>query len=184
MRIITGKNKGRKLETLAGISTRPMTDRMKESVFNVMGPYFEGGIVLDLFGGSGALSLEALSRGCELCYIVELSSEAIKVINKNINFLDEGKNVKIYNIDYQKALRMFSKDNLQFDYVFLDPPYRLKVIDEIIEFLLTNNMICQKGNIICHYLKNNYHPQESDNLKIIKHYNHGSSEVVIYEFNK
>lgn len=183
MRIITGKNKGRKLETLTGISTRPMTDRMKESVFNVIGPYFDGGIVLDLFGGSGALSLEALSRGCELCYIVELSSEAIKVINKNINALGEEKNVKVFNIDYQKALKIFSKDNLQFDYVFLDPPYRLKVIDEIIEFLLVNNMIHQKGNIICHYLKNNYQPLENNNLKLIKHYNHGSSELVIYEFN-
>ncbi|HNZ50976.1 MAG TPA: RsmD family RNA methyltransferase, partial [Bacilli bacterium] len=64
MRIIAGKFKGRKLNTLEGLNTRPMLDRMKESVFNILGPYFDGQKVLDLFGGSGALSLEALSRGC------------------------------------------------------------------------------------------------------------------------
>ena len=73
MRIIAGKNKSRKLLTLDGLDTRPMTDRMKESLFNTIGPYFDGDIVLDLFGGSGALSLEALSRGCKFSYIVEKS---------------------------------------------------------------------------------------------------------------
>ncbi len=80
MRIIAGKHRSRILKTLEGNNTRPMMDRMKESVFNTIGPYFDGGISLDLFGGSGALSLEGLSRGIEKAYITEISRDALKVI--------------------------------------------------------------------------------------------------------
>ena len=76
MRIIAGKHKSRKLNTLEGLNTRPMTDRMKESVFNTIGPYFDDDVVLDLFGGSGALSLESISRGASKAYIVEKNFEA------------------------------------------------------------------------------------------------------------
>ena len=73
MRIIAGKYKSRKLTALEGLNTRPMTDKMKETIFNIIGPYLNGDIVLDLFGGSGALSLEAISRGASHVDIVELN---------------------------------------------------------------------------------------------------------------
>lgn len=188
LRIIAGKHKGRRLKTLEGLNTRPMMDRMKESVFNILGPYFEGQIVLDLFGGSASLSLEALSRGCKMSYIVEMSRDAVKVINENVSSLHEVENVKIFNVDYKVALKKFASDNIKFDLIFLDPPYRLKIIDEIIKFLIDNNMISDNGNIICQYLKNNYQAQsiENDNnkLDIVKNYSYANSEVVIYEYIK
>ena len=100
MRIIAGKHKSRQLQTLDGLDTRPMTDRMKESVFNTIGPYFDSDIVLDLFGGSGALSLESLSRGAGFAYCVEKSYQAMKVIRSNVTSLKENDNVTnliIYN---------------------------------------------------------------------------------------
>ena len=141
MRIIAGKHKSRKLETLEGNNTRPMMDVMKESVFNTIGPFFDGDVVLDLFGGSGALSLEALSRGASFYYIVEKSYDAVKVIKKNVDSLKENDNVKILNMDYKLALKKFKDENLSFDIIFLDPPYRLNIVEEIIDFINTNNLL-------------------------------------------
>lgn len=180
MRIIAGKNKSRKLNTLEGLNTRPMTDRMKESVFNTIGPYFDGDKVLDLFGGSGALSLESLSRGASHAWIVEKSYEALKVIKGNISSLKDENNATVYNLDYKIALKKLASDGLSFDIIFLDPPYRLNIIEEILEFLITNKMLNENAVIICQYVKGNYVPCEQDSLEIMKNYNYGVSEVTIY----
>ena len=182
MRIITGKHKGRKLYTLEGKNTRPMMDRMKESIFSIIGPYFDGDIVLDLFGGSGALSLEAISRGASFSYIVENHPLAIKVIKQNIELVHEENATNVIAMDYKVALEYFKKNNLKFDLIFLDPPYRLNIIDEIIEFILENDLINPYGFIICQFLKNNHQPKDIENLKVIKHYNYAASEVAIYEY--
>ncbi|NLD26761.1 MAG: 16S rRNA (guanine(966)-N(2))-methyltransferase RsmD [Acholeplasmataceae bacterium] len=182
MRIIAGRNKSRLLETLPGLNTRPMLDAKKEAVFNVMGQFFDGGIVLDLFGGSGALSLEALSRGCSFSYIVEQSQDAFRIISRNVNSLGEESRVRLLNMDYQQALRIFQREGLKFDYVFLDPPFRMKILADIIDFLLSNKMINEGGFIVCQYLLENYQPQETEQLKIVKKYNFKRSELTIYRF--
>ena len=184
MRIIAGKNKSRKLNTLEGLNTRPMTDRMKESVFNCIGPYFDNDNVLDLFGGSGALSLEALSRGAKHAWICEKSFDALKIIKSNVSNLKEEPNVTIYNSDYQVALKRIMSENTKFDIVFLDPPYRMNIVEELVNTLVENEMVNDKGVIVCQYVKGNVVPKETDNLKIIKNYNYGTSEVTIYQFIK
>ncbi|MFA6843334.1 MAG: RsmD family RNA methyltransferase, partial [Bacilli bacterium] len=101
MRIIAGKYRGRKLYTLEGANTRPMTDRMKETVFNVIGPYFPEWSVLDLFGGSGALSLESLSRGARHAVIVDKEKLAYDVIMKNVNMLTAETDTNVMLTDYK-----------------------------------------------------------------------------------
>lgn len=181
MRIIAGKFKSRKLVTLAGPNTRPMTDRMKESVFNIIGPYFNNEEVLDLFGGSGALSLESISRGAKSSVIVEKSIEAARVIKTNVENLNLEDSVMLMQMDYQVALNKIKNLKKEFEIVFLDPPYQLHVIDEILNFLITNKLVKKDGYIICHYYQNNHLPVEYDNLRIIRHNNHGSSEFCIYQ---
>src|SRR5690554_119487 len=117
MRIITGKHKGRKLNTLPGKNTRPMMDRMKESIFNIIGPYFDGGIVLDLFGGSGALTLESISRGANKAYIVENNGAAINVIKSNVEMLKEEDNINLLAMDYKLVLEYAKNNNLKFDLI-------------------------------------------------------------------
>lgn len=177
MRIIAGKHKSRILNTLPGMNTRPMTDRMKESIFNTIGPYFEGGKVLDLFGGSGALSLEAISRGISEAFICDNFTDAVKVISSNVVALKEEKNVHVLKMDYKQALKRFSKD--KFDLVFLDPPYRLNIINEIVEELLSNNMLNDDCIIVCQYVRGNL--KDIDALTLLKNYSTGSSEVSIYQ---
>lgn len=177
MRIIAGKHKSRKLETLVGNNTRPMMDVMKESVFNTIGPYFDDIEILDLFGGSGALSLEAISRGAKHSFIIDLSKEAIKIISNNVKTLKEEDKVTILNMDYKEALKKL--DGKTFDLIFLDPPYRLNIVNELLNYLLEHKMIKEGTIIVCHYVKGN--AKIDPNFKLIKNYARGSAEVAIYE---
>ena len=181
MRIISGKHKSRVLKTLEGLNTRPMMDRMKESVFNTIGPYFDGDVVLDLFGGSGALSLESISRGCKESYIVEKAYAACKVIQSNIETLKEEKSAHLYQLDYKVALNKFKNEKLVFDIIFLDPPYRMNIMEEIVDFIMENKMLNEKGIIVCQYVRGNYTPSETEELTIIKNYTYASSEICIYQ---
>ncbi len=177
MRIIAGLHKSRILMTLDGLNTRPMMDKMKESIFNTIGPYFDGGVVLDLFGGSGALSLEAISRGMSSAVIVDMNREAIQVINQNVTLLKEESKITIMNCDYNVALKRL--ENQRFDLLFLDPPFKMNIINEIIDTLLEKNMINEEGIIVCQAVKGNM--VISDKLHIIKHSFFGNNEVVIYQ---
>lgn len=181
MRIISGKHKSRTLNTLEGLNTRPMTDRMKESVFNTIGPYFDGDVVLDLFGGSGALSLESISRGASTAYIVEKSYAAVKVINSNIKALKEESSTRVMNMDYQVALKKFISEGQKFDIIFLDPPYRMNICDEIIQTITENDMLNEYGIIVAQYVRGNFKPEETEYLKINKNYSHASSELCILQ---
>lgn len=120
MRIISGKCRGLNLETLAGDATRPTLDRVKESVFNILGNIYDT-YILDLFAGSGALGLEALSRGASFCDFVDLSKAAISVIKKNVEKCHMNDIATIHQCDFEAAIKKFP--NNRFDLVFLDPPY-------------------------------------------------------------
>lgn len=182
MRIIAGKHKSRKLQTLSGLDTRPMMDRMKESIFNIIGPYLDGGIVLDLFGGSGALSLESLSRGASKAYINEKSPKAISVIKANTKLLAEEENITIINNDYLNTLKYLKEKQIKFDYVFLDPPFKMVVISDIIDFLLSNELLNNNAYVICQFLRGNHEPKALEKLDLIKYYNYATNEVAIYNF--
>lgn len=177
MRIIAGKHRSRILKTLEGPNTRPMMDRMKESIFNTIGPYLDSGNVLDLFGGSGALSLEAISRGAKHAYISELSREAYNVIGSNVTSLKEDDNVTVLNMDYKIALKRFG--SIKFDYVFLDPPYRMNIINELLAYLKDNDMLNDKAFIICHYVAGNV--TINQDYRLIKNYTHDKHEYTIYQ---
>lgn len=181
MRIIAGKHKSRLLFSLEGKETRPMMDRMKESVFNTIGPFFDGDVILDLFGGSGALCLEAISRGASKGVIIEKNNDAIQVIRENIKILKEEENVKLINMSYERALKILLKDKERFDIIFLDPPYSLNIINELLEVITENKMLNNNGVIVCHYVKGNFKPKDINLLTLIKNYNYGKSEVSIFK---
>lgn len=179
MRIISGIHKSRLLNTLDGLDTRPMTDRMKESVFNIIGPYFDGEVVLDLFGGSGALSLESLSRGASKAYIVEKSYQAVKIIQSNIKALKEEERTRVLNCDYKVALNKFISEQMKFDIIFLDPPYKLNLCKEIIDTIIENDMLKEDGIICAQYVRGNFKPEDNDYYEVIRNYTHASSELCL-----
>ena len=146
MRIVGGKYRSRIIEfPIDEKITRPTKDMVREGIFNALGDMVLDSVVLDLFAGSGSLGLEALSRGANVAYFVDQSKDAIKVINKNIATLNIN-SAHVINANYVDALNNFKAGNTKFDILFLDPPYKMNIIDDIINFmidyeLLTNNAI-------------------------------------------
>ncbi len=141
MRVIAGEFKSRQLKSVDSSLTRPTTDKNKENLFNIIGPYFDGGICLDLFGGSGGLGIEAISRGMDELYVVDKQYKAFSTIKENINLLKINDRAFAYKMDYSKALDKFKEMNLKFDLVILDPPYSMKINKNIIQYLHENNML-------------------------------------------
>ena len=147
MRIITGKAKGIRLKTLEGDTTRPTSERVKEAVFSMLQFDIEGRRVLDLFAGSGQMSLEALSRGALEAVLVDKSVDAIKIIEENAKkcrFLDSCVIHRCDYIDYIKRNK-----GKKFDIIFLDPPYALHFYAPSLRALLEYDMLKPTSLIVC-----------------------------------
>ncbi len=143
MRIIAGKYGSRRITTLSGDNTRPTLDKIKEALFSSIGPYFDGGKMLDLFGGSGAVAFEGLSRGIDEAVICDNNPGALKVIQDNLKTLDLKHQVRLIKQDYRMALKQLSDE--QFDFIYIDPPYALKVHEMVLEWLNEHNMLRDSG---------------------------------------
>lgn len=124
MRIISGTAKSKLFRTVRGMRVRPTSDRTREAVFNILGDSVENARVLDLFAGSGALGMEAISRGARFAVFVEKTRSVALAIKKNLGQLDF-QNAEVFSMDVFKFLKLFSKKMEKFDFIFADPPYRL-----------------------------------------------------------
>lgn len=146
MRVISGTAKGKKLNSLEGLETRPTLDRVKEAVFNIIQFDIKDSVILDLFSGSGALGIEALSRGAKEAILCDASSKAIKIINKNLEETRLKDKAKVINTDYLVTLSKI-KDK-KFDIIFLDPPYKSDYVEKSIEYISKYNLLAENGIII------------------------------------
>ena len=133
MRIISGKSRGRRLFTPTGNRVRPTADRVKESVFNIIGVKIVASAVLDLFCGTGNLGLEAWSRGAEFVTLVDFHKDSMQLTERNRNLLD-AKDVKLIRSDVLQALTSLAHRGETFDWVFCDPPYRQGWITRLLAF--------------------------------------------------
>ncbi len=147
MRIIAGKARRLPLRTLPGKDTRPTTDRIKETLFNMLAPELEGAYFLDLFAGSGQIGLEAVSRGSAYCVFVDNNKKACEVIQDNIDFTKLGSQCKLMNTDCMSALRQL-EGKYRFDLIFLDPPYGHDLESEILGYLAQSSVVKEHALII------------------------------------
>ena len=148
MRVISGKYKGKKLIGFDKEGTRPTTDRVKESVFAMIQNKLRDSIFLDLFAGSGSIGIEALSNGASKCYFVDNGKQIIKVLNENLNNID---NAVVINNSFLYALNYFKDNNITFDIIFLDPPYHLNLLNDALKYIEKYNLLKNDGLIICEY---------------------------------
>ena len=156
MRIVAGKYKNRNIIAPLGDHTRPSSDRTRESIFNILAPYLYDANVLDIFSGSGALAIEAYSRGAKKITLIDNDNNAISCIKQNIKNLM----VDNYNI-IQDDYKVIATLNEKFDIILLDPPYNLDVFDQIFDMINKNNLLSDYGVIVYesnkeHTLKDNY----------------------------
>ena len=177
MRIVGGKNRSRLIEFPHDANiTRPTKDVVREGLFNALSYDVIDKDVLDLFAGSGSLGFEALSRGARSVVFVDNDKTAVQIIKKNANTLAET-NITILNADYLKALNEFKNIGKTFDIVFLDPPYKMEIIDEIIDYLLDAQMLNKNAIIV---IETDYQLKDNDiRFTKIKSYKYGRTFVTI-----
>ncbi|OON96551.1 MAG: 16S rRNA (guanine(966)-N(2))-methyltransferase RsmD [Epulopiscium sp. Nele67-Bin005] len=148
MRVISGKCRGTKLLAPEGNNTRPTTDRIKETLFNIIQFKIMDCTFLDLYSGSGAIGIEALSRGAKEANFVEHNVDAQKIIEENLKKTKLQNNAKLYKLDINKALNELTKNQKSFDIVFIDPPYYDEQLENVVTILIKNNILHQESLLI------------------------------------
>jgi len=182
MRVIAGEYKGRPLQAVPGKGTRPTTDKVKESIFNIIGPYFEGGWVLDLYAGTGGLGIEALSRGAEKAIFVELDPRAFQVVKTNLTALKLGDRAEVYRNDAGRALKALAKREAQFDMVFLDPPYAKQQIAKEIAYMLETGLLRPSAWIVAEHDAADQLPETIGACTVQRIATYGDTTITIYRY--
>ncbi|MBQ9833364.1 MAG: 16S rRNA (guanine(966)-N(2))-methyltransferase RsmD [Clostridia bacterium] len=170
MRIIAGEKKGRTLIAPKGEDTRPTLERVKEAVFGIVQFELYGSHVLDLFAGSGALGIEALSRGADKCVFCDKSRVAMSVVKQNLAKVGYEDKAQLLEMDFHSALNSLSASGELFDVVFVDPPYADGLFEDAIDALINGNLLKEVFTIIVEHDKRvEIMPREGLSMKT-KHY--------------
>ena len=147
MRVIAGTARSMPLETVKGLAARPTTDRIKETLFNILQPYIPNGRFLDLYSGSGAIAIEALSRGAKEAVLVESARPQLGVIKKNLEFTRLSDRAIVLGSDVMSALS-YLEGGEPFDVIFMDPPYDKLMEKQVLFFLKESSLIAEDGLVV------------------------------------
>ncbi len=177
MRVITGTARGRKLKDLPGLDTRPTTDKVKESIFNIVQFDVEGRAVLDLFAGTGQLGVEALSRGAAKCVFVDASRPAVQVVKENVEHTGFETKSRIVQGD---ALSFLTSCREKFGLCFLDPPYASPLLDEVLKRMAEIDIMTENGIIVCESAQDKLLPQLPAPYEMGREYRYGKVKVTLY----
>lgn len=179
MRIISGIRRGHKLFEFEGEDVRPTTDRVKESVFNIIQTFIPDAVCLDMFAGSGALSFEAISRGAKKAVCLDKDKRSIDIIKKNANSLDFSDYCEIINtscFDYMERAKE------KFDVIFLDPPYNKNFIEPVLEGIVKNNLLNEDGIVVLESDGTDFH-HDFDGLEMYRQRKYGRTYITVYKKN-
>ncbi len=183
MKVISGFLKGRVIKGYNIEGTRPTMDRIKESIFSIIQNKVKDSIVLDLFAGSGSYGIETISNYAKYVYFNDKNKECVKVIKRNLEEFNVSSKGEVFNLDYQKFLNILKKKSEKFDLIFLDPPYKLHVLNDILKYIVENDLLSYDGLVIVEFqdeeLLLNY-----EWLELIKNKKYGYKNVYIYGRNK
>ncbi|WP_019120498.1 16S rRNA (guanine(966)-N(2))-methyltransferase RsmD [Brevibacillus massiliensis] len=182
MRVIAGDYKGRPLASVPGRGTRPTTDKVKESIFNIIGPYFDGGWALDLYAGTGGLGIEALSRGADKAIFVDADPKAVSIVKQNLAALKLEGRAEVYRIDAARALRALAKRQLVFDLVFLDPPYAKQQIALELQVLQEAGLLSSECRVVAEHDAGVILPERVGDCSVQRSASYGDTAVTIYGF--
>ncbi|MBS4462679.1 16S rRNA (guanine(966)-N(2))-methyltransferase RsmD [Aerococcaceae bacterium zg-B36] len=181
MRVVAGKYGSRPLKAVPGNNTRPTTDKIKESLFSMLGGFFDGGKVLDLYGGTGGLAIEAVSRGMDEAYICEQYRPALKVIAENIAMTKESERFTVLAGNNRQQLAQLNA--ISFDLVLIDPPYKKQTIEEDIEWLAQHQLITEDTIILCETDDVTELPEQLLNWYKAKFKTYGSTHIHLYQYD-
>ncbi|WP_214832358.1 16S rRNA (guanine(966)-N(2))-methyltransferase RsmD [Exiguobacterium sp. s152] len=168
MRVISGERKGTRLKAVPGSATRPTTDKVKESLFNIIGPYFAGGDALDLYAGSGGLGIEALSRGCDHAVFVDKQRKAIQTVTDNLQTTRYESKATVLQQDARSVLDQLVLKGQPFLLIFMDPPYHAEEHVLFLQTIETNRLLTDNGVVVCEHGSDVTLPDRVGQLEKIK----------------
>lgn len=182
MRVIAGDFRGRRLKSVPGTQTRPTSDKVKEAAFHIMGPFFDGGVCLDLFAGSGSLGIEAISRGFDFAVFIDNNRKAIHTVSENIKLLKIEEQTEVSRMDAFRALRVTAKNKSQFNLILIDPPYSRTDYQEILNEIIQLNLLANNGLVYCEHDTSQDLPPTIEKLEVIKTVTYGgTTAITIYQ---
>ena len=175
MRIVSGTFKGRSLATPRGMDIRPTSDKVRQAIFNILPREFPFERALDLFAGTGAMGLEALSRGAREVTFVDSGAEAIALIKKNLESC--GVEARVYRSDVQASLKQFSRNGEKFDLIIIDPPYSTTLLREALEAIDRDGLLALEGVIVAETTKRNALEADLKALEVYDERRYGDTVV-------
>jgi 16S rRNA (guanine966-N2)-methyltransferase len=180
MRVIAGIYKGRRLKALDGIHVRPTSDRLRETLFNILAPRIDGARFLDLCAGTGAVGIEALSRGAAEATFVEVSRRAAATISENLRHCGIGREGRVIPRDVLAALRYCSTHALQFDIVYFDPPYDSPLYSSVLWALARDGALASGGIVIAEHRRGVALSPSYDQLRPYRELVQGDAVLTFY----
>lgn len=178
MRIISGQYRGRKLDTPLNNDIRPTSEMVKEALFSILMNNIYGSVFVDMFSGTGAVGLEAASRGAKRVYLIDRSRDSHGIIKRNINTVRCKENTKLIPYDYKAAMGNISE---KADIIFADPPYMEGYNEEILEFVAKGNFLNEDGILVIEHSSKLDLPEKSGNLVIYKKKKYGKKSMSFYK---
>lgn len=180
MRIVAGTARGRPLAGPKGQGIRPTADRVRETLFNVLGQFLDGETVLDLYAGTGALALEALSRGASKAVLVDQDREAVGLCRKNAESTGFASQVEILRRPVAKATVDLGRQGRKFDLVFADPPYAAQVVQQLLDQVTANGLLSPNGTLVIEHDRREEAPAEHGRLRKLDQRRFGDTLVTLY----
>lgn len=182
VRVISGRAKGRPLKSVPGTGTRPTTDKVKEALFSMIGPYFDGGAALDLFAGTGGLGIESISRGMDKAVFIDADSKSLDTIKANLAATGFTSQAEVFRNDAARALKVLERRGYRFHLVFLDPPYRMKNGDALMTELRHKGLLHDDALIVLEYESSYTYPETLEGFQHLRSARYGETAVSIYRF--
>jgi 16S rRNA (guanine966-N2)-methyltransferase len=183
MRIIAGEFKGRRLAAVKG-RIRPTSDKVREAIFSILGPAVAEARVLDLFAGTGALSLEALSRGAADAVLVEEKPAALSVLRQNLEALGIQGRTRVLPLPVSGALRKLAAQGTQFNLIFLDPPYGRGLALNTLEILQDSSLLQPEARVVAEHSHREVLPEQVGRLMLHQCRRYGDTQVAFYGIRK
>lgn len=181
MRIIAGRFKGRRLKGPKGGGVRPTSDRLRESLFNILAPRIAESVFIDAFAGTGAIGLEALSRGARQVVFIESSQEAGRLIRDNLALCGVRGAFRLLTADVWSGLRTLERERFQADIVFLDPPYEWGPYRALIEIIFRTGIACDGAQVIVEHHRKTDLPPSGEGFERTRVVRHGDHALSFYQ---
>jgi len=179
MRVIAGKYRSRRLKAPSSVAVRPTSDRLRETLFNILGPSITDSLFVDLYSGTGAIGIEAISRGAREVFFIDHDPGAISLLRQNLESLKISTGVEVITADAERGLDKLAARHLIADFIFLDPPY-MHGCNEALEYLDASHLIAPQGIVIAEHSSKLELPERLDRLECTRLLEQGDAALSFY----